>query len=124
MANRNKQKGDRAERSVRDHVQKAWPESFRTRAGFNDDLGDVIAETPAGRIVLQVKDVATPVWKTWWAQLASQVTNCRRESAKQVLGGAIVHKARGQGNPGDWRVVMTLDQMIDLVQTLTEKEQP
>lgn len=99
-----------------------WPDSFKTRAGFTDDLGDVIAETPAGRMVLQVKDVATPTWKTWWSQLESQVTTCRRESDKPTIGGAIVHKARGHGNPGDWRVIMTLDQMIDLIQTLTDKE--
>ena len=55
MVNTNKAKGDRAERVVRDWAAKLWPGSFKTRAGFNEDLGDVIVEHPAGRVVLQVK---------------------------------------------------------------------
>lgn len=115
MANANKRKGDAAERKVRDFVTERWPSSFKTRAGFTDDLGDVIVEHPAGRIVLQVKDVASPAWRTWFEQLASQVTTCERESDKDVLGGLIVHKARGVGDAGKWRAVAELDTVLDLI---------
>ncbi|MFW8622504.1 hypothetical protein ACOI1A_00865 [Corynebacterium glutamicum] len=114
MMNANKRKGDRAERAVRDHLALTFP-TKKTRAGFDDDLGDVIAETPRGLFTFQVKDVASPPWKTWWEQLASQVTNLRSNTEKAVRGGAIVHKVRGQGTAGRWRVVMELDQFIELL---------
>ena len=115
MANANKRKGDAAERKVRDFVTERWPRSFKTRAGFNDDLGDVIVEHPAGRIVLQVKDVASPTWRDWFKQLAGQVATCERESDKDVLGGLIVHKARGVGDAGKWRAVAELDTVLALI---------
>lgn len=117
VVNTNKAKGDRAERAVRDWAAKLWPGSFKTRAGFNEDLGDVIVEHPAGRVVLQVKDVATPAWREWFSQLASQVLTCSRESSGSVLGGVIVHKARGQSDPARWRAVVPLEALMDLVDT-------
>lgn len=114
MANPNKRKGDAAERKVRDRLALTFP-TKKTRAGFDDDLGDVIAETPRGLFAFQVKDVASPQWKTWWEQLAAQIKNLRGNTDKEVLGGAIVHKARGHGNAGKWRVIMELDQFIELL---------
>ena len=115
IANPNKRKGDAAERKVRDLAARRYPGSFKTRAGFNDDLGDVIAEHPAGRVVLQVKDVAKPTWRKWFAQVASQVATCARESAKTVIGGVVVHKARGVGDPAKWRAVVELGDLFDLI---------
>lgn len=115
MANPNKRKGDAAERKVRDLVVARYPGSFKTRAGFNEDLGDVIVAHPAGRVVLQVKDVAQPTWSTWFAQVADQVDTCSRESEGAVLGGLIVHKARGVGDPAKWRAVVELGDVLDLI---------
>ena len=117
MANANKAKGDRAERSVRDWATARWPGSFKTRAGFNEDLGDIVAATPAGRLVLQVKDVASPAWSAWFTQLAAQVSTLRCESQGdvEVLGGVIVHKLRGKADPAKWRAVATLEDMASLV---------
>lgn len=120
MANANKRKGDAAERKVRDLAHARYPGSFKTRAGFNDDLGDVIAEHPAGRVVLQVKDVATPTWREWFAQVAEQVATCARESNRGVLGGLIVHKARGVGDPAKWRAVAELGTVLDLIDAAYE----
>lgn len=120
MANANKRKGDAAERKVRDLAVKRYPGSFKTRAGFTDDLGDVIAEHGAGRVVLQVKDVAKPVWSTWFDQLAGQVATCVRESQRRVLGGLIVHKARGVGDPAKWRAVAELGTVLDLIDAAYE----
>lgn len=118
MANRNKDKGDRAERAVRDWATAWWPGSFKTRAGFNDDQGDVIVEHPGGRLVLQVKDVASPTWTAWFKQLAAQVNTCRELSRpRPVLGGVIVHKARGSADPATWRAVVPLGELAELVDT-------
>ena len=115
MPNANKRKGDAAERKVRDTATERYPGSFKTRAGFNDDLGDVIVAHPAGRVVLQVKDVASPTWTAWFDQLAGQVATCTRESDTEVLGGVIVHKARGVGDAGKWRAVARLEDLLDLI---------
>lgn len=115
MANPNKRKGDVAERAVRDLATSRYPGSFKTRAGFNDDLGDVIVSHPAGRLVLQVKDVASPSWKMWRQQLADQVATCRNESFARVLGGVIVHKYRGHSDPATWHAVTSLGDLLDLL---------
>lgn len=120
MANPNKRKGDVAERKVRDLATERYPGSFKTRAGFNDDLGDVIAEHEGGRVVLQVKDVAKPTWSAWFLQLADQVATCARESNRHVLGGLIVHKARGVGDPAKWRAVAELGTVLDLIDAAYE----
>lgn len=115
MANPNKRKGDVAERAVRDLATSRYPGSFKTRAGFNDDLGDVIANHPAGRLVLQVKDVASPSWKMWRKQLADQVATCRNESDTNVVGGVIVHKYRGHSDPASWHAITSLGDLLDLL---------
>lgn len=115
MANRNKNKGDRAERAVRDWAVERYPGSFKTRAGFTDDLGDIIMAHYGGRVGLQVKDVATPTWTQWFTQLAGQVATLIKESPGRVLGGVIVHKARGTSNPGAWRAVVGLEELADLM---------
>lgn len=115
MANANKRKGDVAERAVRDFLSTLWP-TKKTRAGFDDDLGDVLTDTPAGRLVVQVKDVATPKWKTWYAQLADQVRVCQEHTDNiPVLGGILVHKYRGHGSPTDWHAVCRLEDMTAML---------
>ena len=114
MANPNKRKGDAAERAARDYLTTIWP-TIKTRAGFNDDLGDLICDIPAGRLVVQVKDVASPRWKDWFTQLAEQVETCRRESDRPVIGGIILWKTRGVADPARWRVVSQLEPFIELI---------
>lgn len=120
MANRNKQKGDRAERAVRDWAVDHGPGSFKTRAGFNDDMGDVLWLHMAGYVVLQVKDVASPVWSTWFSQLADQVATATREVRGDyaVLGGVIVHKVRGVADPAKWRAVLPLESLEQLLSSV------
>lgn len=126
MVNPNKRKGDKAERDVRDYLQTFWPDTFKTKAGFNDDLGDVIARAPFGRLVVQVKDVANPNWKKWYQQLGSQVdaaTTAYGEftSREVVAGGVIVHKLRGTSNVGMWRAVVPLASLRALLETVYEQ---
>ena len=122
VANRNKQKGDRAERAVRDWAAEHGPGSFKTRAGFNDDMGDILWRHPAGYVVLQVKDVARPVWSTWFDQLADQVATATREvrDGSGVQGGAIIHKVRGVSDPAQWRAVLPLEALEELLDNVYE----
>ena len=116
MANPNKRKGDRAEMAVRDYLKTIWPDTKRTRAGFEDDLGDIIATTSRGLLCIQVKDVASPQWKAWFAQLESQVETLKANTDKPVVGGLIIWKTRGSANPANWRVITTLDKVPGLIE--------
>lgn len=115
MANPNKRRGDRAELAVAKYLQTIWPDTIKTRAGFNDDLGDVIAETPRGLLCVQVKDVASPQWKTWFQQLENQVATLRANTMKPVIGGILVWKLRGNSNPANWRAICQLEQLPTLI---------
>ena len=120
MPNPQKDKGDRAERAVRDYlVEAGLPKVRKTRAGFDDDLGDIVVTDPADRhrrTILQVKDHASPQWSKWHEQVASQVANAEAEH------GVIVHKRRRSpgctGRPETWNVVMTLEQYVGLLTRL------
>ena len=70
-----------------------------------DDLGDIIATTPRGLLCVQVKDVASPQWKTWFQQLENQVATLKANTTKPVIGGILIWKTRGSANPAKWRVV-------------------
>lgn len=115
MPNANKRKGDRAECSVRDYLQAIWPGTIRTRAGFQDDLGDIIADTPRGLLCVQVKDVASPHWTTWMTQLEEQISALRANTTKPVIGGVIVWKQRGKADPATWRAILPLEKLPELI---------
>lgn len=115
MPNRNKQRGDRAEVAVKNYFQSLGFESKRTRAGFDSDLGDIIATTPRGLLCVQVKDVASPQWKTWFQQLQSQVNTLRANTTKPVIGGILIWKTRGSANPAKWRAICQLEQLPTLI---------
>lgn len=124
MANANKAKGDRAEMAVRDYLVSAGFYAFRTRAGWDDDRGDVIVRQRGSQLcgmAIQVKDVASPAWKTWWTQLADQVRNGGHRH------GVIWHKRRGTSSPGEWTVAMTGEAFVALLEDLgypREEPQP
>lgn len=115
MANPNKRKGDRAELAVTKYLQTIWPDTIKTRAGFNDDLGDIIANTPRGLLCVQVKDVASPQWKTWFQQLESQVHTLKANTTKPVIGGILIWKTRGTSNPAKWRAICQLEHLPTLI---------
>lgn len=113
--NSNKRKGDRAERAVLAYLADRFP-TIKTRAGFNEDLGDLIATTDAGLLVVQVKDTATARWSEWFAQLDDQVAACAANAnGRPVVGGILVWKTRGSADPADWRVLLRLDRFLDLL---------
>lgn len=113
MPNPNKQKGDRAERSVLRYLHMAgFPRAWKTRAGWDDDRGDIVIPHPSDSsrsVAVQVKDVAKPVWSKWHEQVAAQVRNAGAEF------GVIVHKRRGISDPSQWHVVMTGAQFAEIL---------
>ena len=108
MANPNKNKGDQYERDILALCRTAgftWAE--RTRPGRREDEGDIHL-TPG--VILQTKDVSTPNWRTWLAELANQI-NCAR-----ARHGILVVKRRGTGGrPPLHLAVMPLDAMLELL---------
>ena len=110
-----KRKGDRAERAVRDYLKSLGLEVKRTRAGFNQDLGDIILTTNRGLITLQVKDCAQANWKTWFTQLEDQVQTLRANTTKPVVGGVLIWKSRGSADPATWRAITTLNHLPQLI---------
>ena len=112
MGNPNKAKGDRAESAVRDLVVEYFPESWRTRAGWDEDRGDVVLDLLGDKALtwaIQVKDTAGIPGTPELTALASQIT------AGLHQGGVIWHKIRGKADPRAWRVVMSGQQYMDLM---------
>lgn len=104
MANANKAKGDRAEAAVRDLIVEHFPESWRTRAGWDDDRGDIILDVLGDKslmVAIQVKDTATRPGTPEMDALAEQIRNGGSR------WGAIWWKLRGQSDPRRWQVIMS-----------------
>lgn len=120
MGNPNKRKGDAAElKAIKWIVANGFPKAWKTRAGWDDDRGDLIIPHPLpghAPVIVQVKDVASPLWGKWHEQVRDQVRNA------QGAFGVILHKRRGLGHPGDWNVVMTGDQFLHLMAGLGYQE--
>lgn len=102
MTNRNKAKGDRAERAARDWYRaNGWHGAERTRAGYQRDAGDLhlLGDLLA---VASVKDCQTVRWRAWLADLADQ-----KLTALAAVAWLVV-KRPGMGDPGEWLAVMTV----------------
>ena len=112
MPNANRDKGTRAELDVFKYVQEFFPESWKTRDGWDADRGDVVLDLLGDKVLtwaIQVKDVGSPSWKDWFHGLGEQIRNGSHQS------GVIWWKLRGKANPADWRVVMTGRAYMDLM---------
>ena len=112
VGNANKAKGDRAERAVKDLILEWSPESWKTRAGWDEDRGDIVLDLLGDKVLtwaIQVKDTAGVPGTPEFAALADQI----KAGAHQ--GGVIWHKLRGKADPRQWRVIMTGEQYIQLM---------
>lgn len=112
MGNPNKAKGDRAEAAVTGLIQDWFPESWRTRAGWDQDRGDVILDLLGDKSILsaiQVKDTADRPGGPVMAALVDQV----RQGGSRW--GFIWWKLRGKGHPEDWQVLMSGRQFMELM---------
>jgi len=106
-----KSAGTRHESSVvaylAEHVS---PLIERRRQNGNRDRGDVTGLVHmGGRIVLECKDVAKVTLGPWVNEAEIERLN------DDALVGAVVHKRRGKGDPGDQLVTMTLRDFVALL---------
>ncbi|AWY06565.1 holliday junction resolvase [Gordonia phage Trine] len=115
MPNANKAKGDRAERAVLDAVTEFFPSSWRTRAGWDEDRGDIVLDLLGDKVLtwaIQVKDTASVPGTPELTALADQVINGGH------MAGVIWHKIRGKSDPRHWRVMMSGRQYLLLMDRL------
>lgn len=120
MTNVHKAKGDRAESAVAAYVKDRFPWSWRTRAGWDEDRGDVVLDLLDDKTetyCLQVKDTAAPPGSPELAQLALQIQRGGHR------GGVVWWKLRGKASPAQWRVMMTGESYLELMRRLREMEQ-
>lgn len=102
-------KGAVAERAVVAALhQLGWLEAERRLSGGPDDRGDITGIHP--RLVLEVKDHATPRWGPWLNQIGAEI------AAAEADHGLLVVKRRGVTDARQWLAVTTLDQAVVLLE--------
>lgn len=105
--NRNKAKGDRWERAVcLAYRTLGWPHAERTRAGWDDDRGDLLL---GPGLCVQAKDCKDKRWPEWFEQLALQKRNAKADHAWLVVKRAGIADAR------EALAVMTVADHADLL---------
>lgn len=98
MSNPQKAKGSRAELAVARYMQQAgWPYAERSRAGWQDDRGDI--DGLGGALVVEVKDQQRHDLSGWLGELEVEVANAR------AVTGVLVVKRRLHTDVGDWYAV-------------------
>lgn len=106
MPNPQKRKGDAWERAVAKALQShGYPHAERTRAGWDDDRGDINA---APGLVFQCKDQASKRWSTWLEELDEQIGNAKADH------GVLIVKQKGVPDASQALAVMTLAQWTRL----------
>lgn len=113
MVNKNKRKGDWAEKVAAEFAKSKGFNARRTKAGYERDYGDIhLNPFTLGGAIIQVKNVATPEWNKWLnEQLPLQAEEAKAEIA------FILNKRPGQGEAkvGDWLAVMRYEDMLKLI---------
>lgn len=102
-----RQKGTRAETAVVDYLRTVgFPQAERRALGGNKDRGDIAGVVST---VLEVKDCKTTDLAGWVRELEAEIAN---DGARY---GAVVHKRRGKGSPGDWYATMPVSRLVTLL---------
>ena len=99
MPNRNKQKGDRFESATLLASLPVFPSAKRTRAGWDEDRGDIILDS-SYRFIVQAKDCQSKPWFAWLDELDSQLAH------SGALHGVIVVKRSGRSDAGEGMAYM------------------
>ena len=116
MPNRNKQKGDRFERSAVLAASRYFPDAKRTRAGWDDDRGDVVL-TKDYAFVQQAKDCQSRPWFKWLDELDTQFSH------SGAVWGCVVSKRPGYGDAGDAMAIMRNRDWLAMAARLHELEE-
>lgn len=96
MSNPSKAKGDRAERElVAWLVQNGYPLAHRSRAGWSEDIGDVLG---LDRVV-EVKSAKTMRLGSWLDELDAEKANAG------MSRGVLIVRRPGWPDPGEWFAV-------------------
>jgi hypothetical protein len=99
MASANKRKGSAAELAVAKWLRrKGWLNAERSRAGWQDDRGDIDG-LPG--VVIEVKNQKKMDIPGWLDELDVEMHNAK------AWTGVLVVKRRGSTDPDDWYYIMT-----------------
>ena len=117
MANKNKNKGTRAELLVAKWLNvNGHPDAERSRAGWTDDRGDIDG---IPNVCIEIKDEKKINLAGYMKELAIEVKN-----RKSKYGVCIVKK-RGTQDAGEWYAVLPAkDWLALLADALEEKKNP
>ncbi len=97
MTNPNKQKGDRAERELVAWLSRnGYRDAHRSRAGWSDDVGDILG-IPG--LVVEVKSAKTLRLGPWLDELDVEKANAG------VRDGVLIVRRPGHPDPGQWFAV-------------------
>ena len=110
MSSPEKQKGDRAERSVVEWLNPVGITAHRIRAGSPDDIGDIEVHPD---LVVEVKDRGELDLPAWIRNLAVQKAN------KDAAFGVIIVKKRGSSDVTDWSFVVDAPTFVNLWKRIT-----
>lgn len=100
MPNRNKERGDRFQRAVLTATLEHFGDAWITRAGWDDDRGDIVTNADDPRFIVQAKDCAKKQWRPWLEELDQQITNAGAKA------GVLAIKQRGIADAGQSLAVM------------------
>lgn len=99
MTSPQKRKGDEAERDfVKWLISRGYVAARRTRAGWDDDKGDINLGSSKRPLLIEVKNRKTLSVNTWLDEMEAKMVELGDEFHDAVL----VVKRPGQADPGDW----------------------
>lgn len=98
MTSPQKRKGDKAERDfVNWLISRGYVAARRTRAGWDDDKGDVNLGSRERRLFIDVKDRKELKVNSWLDSMEQKLLDL-----PEFDDGVIVVKRPGQADPGEW----------------------
>ena len=110
MPNPKKNKGDSYERSIVGYLRESGFNADRTRAGWEDDRGDIHGisrnNTP---FTFECKNHRRDNLPGWIAELHSEVAN------NGGVLGAVIHKRTGTTTPSDQYATLPLGMLVQLL---------
>jgi len=107
MSTASKRKGSKAELDLVKYLKEnGWKYADRRLAGNSNDKGDV---SGVNGVVFEVKNHARMDLAGWTEELITEIRNAQSET------GAVVHKRKGKGNPGDWYATMPVSLFVELL---------
>lgn len=103
MTNRHKIKGDKAELDLVKWLKKnGYPDARRTKAGWDEDEGDINLGPGKNSKFVEVKNHKTLVVNPWLDRMEEKMNEPQCERFDDAV---LVVKRPGQADPGEWWVI-------------------